>query len=201
MNTRNLLLLSIISGCLGKDDTGAFPETLLWYTTCGDPACGGYTGPFAGVPLCDGQEAGTACVEDGAECDPVDDCNALLRCTSEDPKAQEGGCPISLRAFKKDIRYLDPDERDALAGQLLSTKLARYRYKDASEGSPERLGFLIDDQPASPAVRPDGGHVDLYGYTSMAVATIQAQQAEIETLKAQIALMQARLDALEARPR
>ena len=201
MSSKNLLLLSLLAGCIGKDDSGPFGQDLLWYTTCGDPTCGGYSGPSPGVPLCDGQEAGTACVEDGAECDPVDDCNALLVCTSEDPKDQEGGCPVSLRAFKKDIHYLDGSERDALATQLLGTKLARYRYKDAVEGSPERLGFLIDDQPGSPAVRPDGGHVDLYGYTSMAVATIQRQQAEIETLKAQIAAMQVRLDALEARPR
>ncbi|MGH7896283.1 MAG: hypothetical protein ACREQL_16575, partial [Candidatus Binatia bacterium] len=51
------------------------------------------------------------------------------------------------------------------------------------------LGFIIDDVGTSPAVAADGGHVDLYGYTSMAVAAIQAQQKRIEALEREVAAL------------
>ena len=41
------------------------------------------------------------------------------------------------------------------------------------------------------ALAADGKHVDLYGYTSLAIATIQEQQAQIDALEV-------RLKALEA---
>lgn len=58
-------------------------------------------------------------------------------------------------------------------------------------GEKLRLGFLIDDDPASPAVRPDGERVDLYGYTSLAIAALQEQQAEIDALKAEVEALKA----------
>lgn len=198
MNLR-FITLALLVACVVKDDSGNGEEgPLLWYTDCGDPACSGYSGPFDGVELCTDQTPGTTCEPEGATCDPQDDCNALVVCATTDPKEQEGGCPVSLRRFKKDITPLAPDERASLAASLLDTPLYRYRYLDQGPEVAPRLGFLIDDDPTSPAVRPDGGRVDLYGYTSMAVATIQAQQAEIEVLKAELAALRARTEALEA---
>lgn len=194
---RALSLTFLLTACLGKDDT-ATPGWLAWYSTCGDPVCSGYSGPWEGVPLCEIETEGLACDLEGAECDPVSDCNALLTCAAEDPKDQEGGCPISRRDAKKDIHYLSEAERAALAQSLLDTRLARYHYNSQPESEPMRLGFIIDDQPSSPAVLPGGERVDLYGYASMAVATIQAQQAEIDALRAELAETRARLDRLEA---
>lgn len=191
------LLFLLLAGCLDKPDSSD-PGTLLWYSTCGDPVCSGYSGPFDGVPACETEVIGEGCETEAATCDPVNDCNALLICATEDPTAQEGGCPISLRSAKKGIHYLSVDERGALSESLLSTRLARYHYNSQHESTPQRLGFIIDDQPGSPAVLPDGAHVDLYGYTSMAVATIQQQQAEIAALKAELAELRARTEALEA---
>lgn len=199
MGLRHIVLPLLLVSCIDKEDTGDGPDgPLLWYTDCGDPACSGYGGPFDGVALCTDEAVGAACETEGASCDPVDDCNALMVCATSDPKDQVGGCPISLRRFKKDITPLAPTDRDALARELLATPLYRYRYLDQGPAVAPRLGFLIDDRPSSPAVRPDGGTVDLYGYTSMAVATIQTQQAEIELLKAEIATLRARTEALEA---
>jgi len=48
------------------------------------------------------------------------------------------------------------------------------------------LGFIIEDSPTVPAVDRDGDLVDLYGYTSMLLATTQSQQQQIEALKKQI---------------
>lgn len=191
--------LALLLSCVGvKPDSDRAPTATLWYATCGDPACQGYTGPYEGVPACTTEVAGAACTSEGATCDFEDSCNRVLLCTTEDPTQQEGGCPISRAKYKTGIRYLDPAERDALAAELLGTRLARYRYKTAADG-PERLGFIIDDQPGSAAVAPDGEHVDLYAYTSQAVAAIQVQQAQIQALQAQVAALNEEISRLKAR--
>jgi hypothetical protein len=65
--------------------------------------------------------------------------------------------------------------------------LATWRYNDEDPNAREHLGFIIDDQPlTSPAVRPTGDRVDLYGYTSMAVAAIQEQHRQIEALQKEV---------------
>src|SRR5439155_22412171 len=63
------------------------------------------------------------------------------------------------------------------------------------------LGFIIDAVGASPAVAADGGHVDLYGYTSMAVGAIQAQQRRIDALTREVAALRAELARLRRRRR
>ncbi len=173
---------------------------LQWFFTCGDPVCNGYTGPTDGVALCDKEEAGSSCTDEGAACDPEDDCNALLTCAAEDPTAQEGGCPISRRAYKHDIRYLNEAERDAAGAQALQLHLATWAYNHAPPGERAHLGFIIDDLDAgSPAVSVDGDHVDLYGYTSMAVAAVQAQDKRLRDDEARIAQLERELAELRAR--
>jgi hypothetical protein len=103
-------------------------------------------------------------------------------------------CPISRRAAKRDIRYLDADDRRHLADQVLSLRLATYRYREPLPSAASHLGFVIDDVAGpSPSIASDGDHVDLYGYTSMAVAAIQQQAAEIAALRAEVASLRARL--------
>jgi len=202
-------LVAVIPGCPGSEDSadsGEVAEDLRWYSTCGDPACSGYGGPFDGVALCDDIDGGApaegdACDEAGASCDPVDYCNALMTCAAEDPKDQTGGCPVSKAEHKRDIDYLSPEELAAVQSELMAMKLATWSYTDESPDA-TRLGFIIDDQTVggsgSPAVRPDGERVDLYGYTSMTVAALQSQAAQLEAQAAQVAALEARLKALEA---
>ncbi len=167
------------------------PAEPAWYTTCGDPVCNTYDGPWDDVPLCTDEEEGALCDEDGATCDPVNDCNARLVCATEDPKAQEGGCPISRLEYKRDVHYLGPDEIARLHARLLDLKLATWRYRWDADTDAEQLGFVIDDDPTQPGVRPDHQQVDLYGLTSLALAGLQAQAVELEAARA-------RLEALEA---
>ena len=54
-------------------------------------------------------------------------------------------------------------------------------------------GFLIDDVAPSASVLPSGERVDLYAYTSMAVATIQEQQAQIDALRAEVDALKAQV--------
>lgn len=129
----------------------------------------------------------------GLQCDPVDDCNAKLQCAYADPTGG-GNCPISLRAFKQDVAYLAPGQVEALYGQVRDLRLATWVYKGDATAT-TRTGFLIDDVPGSPAVAPDGQHVDLYGYTSMTVAAIQAQAQRIDALEKKLAELEAQIAA------
>jgi hypothetical protein len=89
--------------------------------------------------------------------------------------------------MKKDVSYLSDAELQALADRTTSTRLATYTYKDGDPAT--HLGFIIDDDPTSPAVLQGRGRVDLYGYTSMAVATLQVQEKEIAELRQEIAAL------------
>ena len=165
---------------------------LQWFLTCGDPVCGGQRD--SGVAPCvAGETAGAACTPAGATCDPGDFCNALLRCSWDDPT--QGGCPISRRRYKRDIRYLRTDEVRRLHDELLRYRLATYRYASPGGDPARRLGFIIDDVPTSPAVDASGERVDVYAYASMAVAALQTQAREITRLRAELRALRRELRA------
>jgi len=176
----------------GATDGGQITK-LNWYSTCGDPVCTGYRGPFPGVPLCSAEKVGDVCTTGNSECDPKDTCNARLRCTDKDPKQQVGGCPISRATVKQDIRYLSDAQRAQFHQEIQTLKLATYRYKEAGPHAAPRLGFLIDDVRrgsgsalATLAIDAERDQIDLYGYTSMLVATVQVQAEQIEALRAEV---------------
>ena len=194
-----LTLAVLLAGCpLSNNDS--VPAELLWYTTCGDPACQDYDPSMHTNAVCTTEVEGDPCTPEGAGCDLEAACNTELVCAYEDPTAGEGGCPISLRSAKTEIRYVDAAGARALHDELLRTRLADYRYKTEPEGERHHLGFLIDDQPpGSPAVLPSGERVDLYGYTSMAVAALQVQATRIAEQDAELAAQRARVESLESR--
>lgn len=186
------------SGSSGSSSSSTGGGGLQWYSTCGDPVCMAYNGPWDGVPACTAaQVEGMPCDQQGAQCDFMSECNAVLVCTTSDPKQQEGGCPISRARFKESIEYLDADARAARYRDLRGLRLATYRYRDAR--TPRRhLGILLEDQADAPWI--DGAHdrVDLYGYTSLAIAGIQTQADELEALRAELRSLRAEVSALRA---
>ncbi len=145
---------------------------------------------ICGYPChCEAPDMATTCANPQSECCPP--CGAGERCCVgvpfSKPTCFSGNvCPISRREYKSDIRYLDGSEVNQLGDELLKFRLARWRYKPGAGSEGEHLGFLIDDVEPSAAVAPNGQTVDLYGYTSMAVAALQAQQKEIEALKGEV---------------
>ncbi len=159
-------------------------KTLSYFTTCGYPVCAGNWSPTTGVPLCTTEQAGATCSTEGQQCDAKTGCGVFLKCAASDPKA--AGCPKSRASLKSDVHYLDAAERQSLAAELLDTRLATYRYTAGGRQAPRHLGFLIDDQPNSPAVDAKRDMVDLYGYLSLSVATLQEQQKQIEQLRTEI---------------
>ncbi|MEZ4269224.1 MAG: hypothetical protein R3F39_22945 [Myxococcota bacterium] len=163
------------------DSSGA----LQWYLTCGDPVCMGHS-DHPGVADCTSEMAGATCTDAGASCDPANACNSLLLCTDKDPQTQTGGCPISRRATKRDIAPLDEAQRDALYDALRRMPLTTWRYLSDAVERPPRLGFIIEDVSPSPAVDAERGMVDLYGFTTMAAASLQAQAEQIEALRREV---------------
>lgn len=95
-------------------------------------------------------------------------------------------CPISQRKHKKDIQYLSEAEEQRLKDELLGFRLATYRYKSETDAERPHLGFIIDDVAPSPAVMSSGERVDMYGYQTMSVATLQVQAREIAELRKQV---------------
>ena len=193
-----LALISCLSACIdgGEDDTtDSSTDDLYWFMTCGDPVCQGYTGPFPDVPLCTDETLGDACLRDGDQCDPENECNALMICATEGPAPED--CPISRAKYKKDINYLSDKEVESLHKDVMDMRLATWQYRTESISEREHLGFIIDDQPTSPAVKSDGEHVDLYGYTSMTVAALQQQAKQIEALQAEVQALRTALESAE----
>jgi hypothetical protein len=129
------------------------------------------------------QVAGASCTVQDAECDTGASCAGPLKCTATDP-THGGACPVSRAKYKTDIRYLSSEERAKLADDVQTIPLVRYRYKDGPER--QHLGFIIEDVEPSPSVDSAHDQVDLYGYTSMAIAALQEQRREIEALKAEL---------------
>jgi hypothetical protein len=95
-----------------------------------------------------------------------------------------GPAPSSIEV-KKDVEYLDAAARARIAEETMGIKLATYKYKNADQR--QRLGFILEDSPNVAAADMASKQVDLYAYTSMVVATVQQQQAEIDSLKSEIA--------------
>ena len=195
------------------------------FGSCGDGSCERSDASIGDFPACPDCGAGWVCVhkpagpEEETYCVRIPDCCGGVPtcecmgtcacaplyyrgCTSASATDIECDGPISLRVAKTDVRYLSDDERAALAEQALSTPLAKYRYRVEDPTHPPHLGFLIDDQPAASfAVAADRTHVDLYGYASMLLATIQEQQTTIDELRDRVARLEARTSRRRSRSR
>ncbi len=143
--------------------------------------------------------AGTACTQEQQFCSYGDCSEPAMRCVNGAWQLQQQGCPVSTRTKKQEIRYLDEADLQALTDRTLSTRLATYRY---TSGDPsQHLGFIIEDDPESPAVMSDRGHVDLYAYSSMAVATLQMQGREIAELRREVDALKREIDASRKAPK
>ncbi len=161
---------------------------------------------FGGGPTC---AAGSACCGQSC-CDATQVCCVLpgpvssWGCAAADAGCTPGcmgpNCPISSKRYKKDIEYVSPAQRDTLHDELLRLPLATFRYKTEDATARPRLGFMVEDATSPNCVAAPGDRVDLYGYTTMAVAAVQAQEQEIRDLRAEVARLTARLDQLGAAP-
>jgi hypothetical protein len=116
------------------------------------------------APPSSAEQEGETCPSAGLECQPTN--GTPLRCAAADPKLQTGGCPISSRRFKQDIRYLSDQDLER-----------------------------IEDDPTSPAVAEGRTQIDLYGYTSMVVAAMKIQARRLEEQNAELGLLRRKIEA------
>jgi hypothetical protein len=111
-------------------------------------------------------------------------CGAVEECSATDPAVN---CPLSSRHFKNDIHYVDDAQLEQLHDEALHIRLATYNYKaQFADPHPTHLGFIIEDDPQSPAVDGTLDRVDMYGYVSMVVAAMQSQEKEIAELRREL---------------
>ncbi|CAN5738098.1 hypothetical protein BH11MYX4_BH11MYX4_06930 [soil metagenome] len=82
------------------------------------------------------------------------------------------------------VHYLSEAELRQISEDTQSLRLTTYRYEDGDPA--QHLGFIIEDAPDSHAVVHCRDRVDLYGYTSMTVATLQVQQKELADLRREV---------------
>ena len=160
----------------------AVSGTYKWFKSCGAPVC--KEGPWKstqGVSLCVAQKEGGACSKLNDKCDAKHGCQVFLLCAKKDPKQQQGGCPISSRRYKTQIRYLTVNQEKKIATELLGMPMTTWLYRQGDDR--RRLGFIIEDVPGSVAVDQARERVDLYSYISMAVATLKVQQRRIDHLE------------------
>jgi hypothetical protein len=182
-----VLSLVLLSACQASQPPQVTPA-LRWFSSCGDPVCGNpQSTPQPNT--CGDKVEGQICTQEGQSCDLGNECHQKLICARSDPKLSLGGCPISKAVYKNNIHYLNPAERETLAQQLQNLKLATWQYNHEPQG-PSRLGFIIEDQPPAQILKPDQNAVDLYGYLSLAVATLQSQQQTIDQLEKRLTALE-----------
>ncbi len=163
-------------------------------TTCPPQGCMG------GTSCCEFQCCGAdqvCCLYNGTV--------TTFKCEDSDAGACELGCGgmcISRRDAKRDIQYLDEAQLQSAEEQVLKIPLAHFNYKWDAPSERRRLGFIIEDVAPNPGVIDAArGEVDLYGYTSLAVAALQEQAREIERLRQQVGELEKRLDDVASAPR
>jgi hypothetical protein len=138
---------------------------------------------------------GAACTTTGLDCNYGQEpcASTSFVCESGTWHSKQNQCPVSTARLKKQIHYLSDAELRQLSEETQSLRLTTYRYV---EGDPaQHLGFIIEDAPQSAAVVPGRDRVDLYGYTSMTVATLQVQQRELAELREEVATLRREMAA------
>jgi hypothetical protein len=131
-----------------------------------------------------------------AFCDASENDGASLPCS--DGHRSVGAGPRSTRRSKEGVAYVSPATVDELGQAALDIRLATFRYK-GGDGS-RHLGFIIEDNPAIFASDVKNGRVDLYGYTSMALAALQSQARHLEQIEAEIDVLSNEVEAMRGKP-
>jgi hypothetical protein len=134
---------------------------------------------------------GTVCTVEGKLCEYGCEPDVSRKCEGGIwiAASAPGGCPISTRSAKREIRYLDESARDRVAEEASRLRLATYRYRDPALGGRTHLGFILEDHPGSLASDMERRQVDLYSFASMTLALAQRQQRQLDELRAELAAL------------
>jgi hypothetical protein len=106
---------------------------------------------------------------------------------------------VSSKTYKRDIHYLALDDLRRVADQVMSLRLASWAYIDPKIASGRRLGIMVEDTPNGDAIDARGDRIDLYGYTSMAIAATQVNTKDVESLRREVEALRDEVEALRAK--
>lgn len=217
MTSRVLILLAFVhasAAACGGDDRASNGTRSYYAHPCGrgDPVS--RTCPAGedtlelddpSVARCSDQalSEGDSCTTEGQRCvqlpaqacssSPTQSINSasFLTCRSE-PFPSDPACPMSSAAAKQHILHLSSKARAEIAQTMLTTKLAQYEYRSPAVGdTAPQLGFVIEELgEAAYVLHSDGAHVNVYGYASAILATVQEQQRHIEKLTTEVETLQ-----------
>ena len=121
------------------------------------------------------------------------------RCCPNADKCECDPCGVSTRKAKTEISYLTPTDEATLSAELAELRLASYRYRGDLDDGRTHVGYILEDSPAAASSDLARSRVDLYTYTSMAVAAIHAQDRRIDALELELRDLKARQDRLEGK--
>ena len=93
---------------------------------------------------------------------------------------------VSTRNSKKNISYINENDKNDFISKIKNLKIAKYDYKTDSGNSAQRLGLIAEESPLEILSASRKG-VDLYKLTTLALGGIQAQQKELDDIKNKIA--------------
>jgi hypothetical protein len=119
---------------------------------------------------------------------------SLVGCTGDRADRPDMAEATSSRRLKEEITYVSASELQQLKEEVVKVRLATFRYKQGDKG--RHLGFIIEDSPGIPASDMPRSRVDLYAYTSMAVAALQVQARQIEQLEADVDVLSNEVERL-----
>ena len=125
-------------------------------------------------------------------------CLSLAGCDvdrSDPPTVAEA---TSSRRLKEEIAYVSASDLERLKEEIVKIRLATFRYKEGDKA--RHLGFIIEDSPGIPASDVARSRVDLYAYTSMAVAALQVQAKQIQQLEADVDVLSNEVEHLNPLP-
>jgi len=188
--------------CKVKDAYCSYPGDLVCQcTNCIAYPVAHCSGPLkwkCDVPSADAQcpagkpNLGAPCSVEGKKCTYHCGTDGARQCKGKVwTRASSHPCPVSSRRAKRDIVYLTDAQAAAISRELLQVRLATYLYKDPALGAGRHLGFILEDAGRTYAGDPARGQVDLYGYTSMLLATVQSQQKSIRQLRRELRALRA----------
>ncbi|HEY4500348.1 MAG TPA: hypothetical protein VJH25_00975, partial [Candidatus Paceibacterota bacterium] len=92
---------------------------------------------------------------------------------------------ISTREAKKDISYLNEEDRGSILSKIKNVGIAQYRYTEESGGNPLRLGLIAEEAP-SEVLAIGGKGVDVYKLSTFILAGVQELDRRFVTLETQV---------------
>lgn len=139
------------------------------------------------------------CTESGARCvlaparqeglDGGSGCRqsaSYLTCLAGKRDSGPGGCPVSSRKKKKNVRYLEGDEKERLSREVLGLKVASYEYIDPADGPSPTVGFIVEDTKDAAFVMNEHSRINMMSYTTSLVVTVQQQQSRLDKLEREL---------------